>query len=136
MYTREDLSDGYQMAPRLSPTLSYTNGLNCLKLTDSLYVKQHASLKEGKLFETKNNLYANLCCLLKLYLVLHLKRNLIFLMTEMNGYFMQSKVNRYHFNIEIKMSISIFEKLRHFGNVSVVQLDDVLHFVFLTIIIR
>ncbi len=53
MYTREDLSDGYQMSPRLSPTLSYTNGLNCLKLTDSLYVKQHASLKEGKLFEKK-----------------------------------------------------------------------------------
>jgi hypothetical protein len=45
----------------------------------------------------------------------------------------ESKSN--HFYIHVK-NLFVFEKLRHFANASVVQLDDVLHFAFLIIIIR
>ncbi len=51
MYTMEDPSAGYQMASRVSRSFNNTSGLDCLRTTDSLYVKQHASLTEGKLFQ-------------------------------------------------------------------------------------
>ncbi len=60
MYTMEDPSAGYQMAPRVSRSVNNTNGLDCLRTTDSLYIKQQVSLTEGKLFQNMKiifNLY-------------------------------------------------------------------------------
>ena len=51
MRTMEDPTNGYQMAPRGSRSFNDTSGLDCLRMTDSLYVKQQASLREGKLFQ-------------------------------------------------------------------------------------
>jgi hypothetical protein len=47
----KDLSNTNQTAPLLPSTFSSDmSGLRCLRPVDSLYVKQNASLTEGKLF--------------------------------------------------------------------------------------
>ncbi len=44
-----DRLDAYQMRPLSSQPFSSTNGIECLRMLDSLFVKQIPSLTEGKL---------------------------------------------------------------------------------------
>ncbi len=50
MSEKEDPSNIHQMTPLLPPTFGSINGLDCLRMVDSLYVKQYTSLTESKLF--------------------------------------------------------------------------------------
>ncbi len=50
MSEKEDPSNIQQMIPLLPPTFTGTSGLDCLRMVDSLYIKQYCSLTEGKLF--------------------------------------------------------------------------------------
>jgi len=51
MSEKEDPSNIHQMVPLLSSTISGISGLDCLRMIDSLYVKQYSSLTEGYLFK-------------------------------------------------------------------------------------
>ena len=53
MYRRDDPANIYQIEPELPRTRSGTTGLECLRMVDSLYVKQETSLSEGKLLIIK-----------------------------------------------------------------------------------
>jgi hypothetical protein len=44
----------HQMIPLLIPTYNYTVGLDCLRMIDTLTIKQIPSLSEGKSFEGLN----------------------------------------------------------------------------------
>jgi hypothetical protein len=44
-----------QMVPLLPPTYNHTVGLDCLRMLDTLVIKQITSLSEGKSFERKTN---------------------------------------------------------------------------------
>jgi hypothetical protein len=46
---RTDPSDAYQMRPLSSQPFGGTNGIECLRMLDSLFVKQIPSITEGKL---------------------------------------------------------------------------------------
>jgi hypothetical protein len=47
----EDNENTHQMVPLLSPTYADTLGLDCLRMIDTLIIKQEPSLCESKLFE-------------------------------------------------------------------------------------
>ncbi len=47
---KEDPSNIHQTMPLLPPIISGLSGLDCLRMIDSLYVKQYSSLTEGNLF--------------------------------------------------------------------------------------
>jgi len=48
------LKDAYQMVPLLPPTYNHTVGLDCLRMIDTIFVKQTPSLSEGKSFKEGN----------------------------------------------------------------------------------
>ena len=48
MSEKQDPSDAHQMTPLLTPTSATTNGLECLRTIETLFVKQYPSLTEGK----------------------------------------------------------------------------------------
>jgi hypothetical protein len=48
---RTDPSNAYQMGPLSSQPFGGTNGIECLRMLDSLFVKQIPSLTEGKLLK-------------------------------------------------------------------------------------
>jgi hypothetical protein len=47
----EDNENAYQMVPLLSPTYADTLDLDCLRMIETLIVKQEPSLCESKLFK-------------------------------------------------------------------------------------
>jgi hypothetical protein len=47
--------DAHQMVPLLPPTYNHTVGLDCLRMIDTISVKQIPSLSEGKSFKKKIN---------------------------------------------------------------------------------
>jgi hypothetical protein len=46
--------DAQQMVPLLPPTYNHTVGLDCLRMIDTISVKQIPSLSEGKSFKEGN----------------------------------------------------------------------------------
>ncbi len=50
MSEKEDLSNVHQIAPLLPPSYNSAVGLDCLRMVDSLYIKQRPSLSESKSF--------------------------------------------------------------------------------------
>jgi hypothetical protein len=48
---RTDPLDAYQLRSLSSPSFGGTNGIECLRTLDSLFVKQISSLTEGKLLK-------------------------------------------------------------------------------------
>jgi hypothetical protein len=51
MYGKEDPLNGYEMPPGLSRQFTSTSGLDCLRMIDTIYIKQNFSLTQGKLFK-------------------------------------------------------------------------------------
>jgi hypothetical protein len=105
-----------EMGPLFSPTFGGVNGLDCLRMVDSLYIKQLPSLSEilfGIASESKFDIFND-------------KHERMF----------QALESKFILILRRKMCLWIFEKHRHSGNVSVVQQDDVLHFVLRTISIK
>ncbi len=78
--------DAHQMVPLLPPTYNHTVGLDCLRMVDTISVKQIPSLSEGKWFK-EENCRLIVSVLLKWYVVFHRKRNSMYSMREKNGFF-------------------------------------------------
>jgi len=49
-YEERNPSNIHQMVPLLPPSYNYSVGLDCLRMIDTLSIKQIVSLSEGKLF--------------------------------------------------------------------------------------
>jgi hypothetical protein len=47
MYDEENTSNDHKMSSGFDGTYTDTNGLDCLKMVDSLYIKQQTSLSES-----------------------------------------------------------------------------------------
>jgi hypothetical protein len=53
-YEEKNPSNIHQMFPLLPPTYNHTVGLDCLRMIDTLSIKQITSLSEGKSFKKLN----------------------------------------------------------------------------------
>jgi hypothetical protein len=53
-YEENISKDAHQMVPLLPPTYNYTVGLECLRMVDTISVKQIPSLSEGKSLKDQN----------------------------------------------------------------------------------